>query len=334
MILLPELEPIKSEYEALSHAPLRVVLNLKPNSPLVTYEPPILDNLLGGALVQERFENPQLPETPEAYEIPLPLACLWRDDRELPLWAATYFSPVGASVADVHYQHRKLQDGDYSKNKGGKPLKLSGANGRWQERRTPLPVMVCHQWEAFAIGSPQEIARLLEGVTAVGKRRGAGMGEVESWEVLPAEIGSASDLLIRDGKLTRAIPVNSEHLLAPYKPSERPQSSVGWTPPQWKPTLFSSGWRCGAPVEIDFYEQADQLGRGHRAAMAQAAAVVDELRVSQYPVSAERLGERIERCRRTVGRIISSLQNDFGAPVEFRSRQGWVLVDKNWRLTI
>ncbi len=113
------------------------------------------------------------------------------------------------------------------------------------ERRVPLPVKACDVWQAWCIGVGDEIARLLQPLRHVGKRRSAGFGEVQRWI-----IESADDFqLVHEGRLMRSMPALAlPELLPEYMPAEAP-APVGWTPPQWKPALFAPGWWPGTPVE-------------------------------------------------------------------------------------
>ncbi|HEY0659353.1 MAG TPA: hypothetical protein VGD05_12800, partial [Pyrinomonadaceae bacterium] len=249
MILLPELADYKHRYQKGEHQPLRITMRLRNNAPLADYDPVCLDNLLAGAVVREAFHTNQMPPSNAPYDLPVPLSCLWRSADDLPLYAATYFAPLGEPERDSIYHHRRLQSGAFSRGKNGE-LKLSGSVGRFMERRLPLPVKICRDWEAYCFGEAKEILRLLEQISFVGKRRNAGFGEIDEWIVEP--LAQLENLLVRENKLTRSIPADSctAGLLGGYEILVAPEL-VGWTPPQWRPSLFRAGWRVGSPVEID-----------------------------------------------------------------------------------
>ncbi len=243
MIDYPALEPYVDLYNGLEGEPLCITLELVPGSRIAGYDPVNLDNLLARAVVDEATGGHGLPATPEAYRLPVPLRCLWRSPEGLPLWAATPFFPVGDHVADVAYWHKRAQTGEFTCTKTGR-FAIRSTQGRWMERRVPLPTTVCDRWQAWCIGDAGEISRLLTSLTHVGKKRSTGFGEVRRWRI---ESAPSFDL-VRDGQLTRAMPAAAlSELLPGYQIPEEP-APVGWTPPQWKPSLFAPGWWPGAMV--------------------------------------------------------------------------------------
>lgn len=247
----PALQPYAERYAALQHVPLRVVATLRDGAPLAAYDPVNLDNLLARAVVHQATRGALLPESPTPYALPVPLKCLWRSEQGLPLWACTPFRPEGQGVGDVTYWHKRAQPGTWTKGS------LNFRNGRWMERRVPLPTIICQRWVAEAEGDPQEVARLLRGLAFVGKKRSQGLGEVESWTVEPLE----SFALVRDGRLTRALPLLAVSLLGGAMP-EGGTVPVAWTPPQWMPRLFVPGWWPGTRVlafERDWFAEVEGL---------------------------------------------------------------------------
>ena len=243
MIEYEPLRPYAERYAEIAAVPLRVVLTLRPGSRLAGYDPLNLDNLLARAVVDEATEGRGLPSTPQAYRLPAPLVCLWREPESgLPLWAATPFTPMGESAPDISYWHKRAQPGRLTGTRSGQ-FAISSTAGRWMERRVPLPTVVATEWVADAEGDPQEVARLLSTLAWVGKRRSNGFGEVLAWSVEPL----SGFRLVRDGRLTRPLPAGAGALLGTQKPEGEP-APIGWTPPQWKPDLFRLGWWTGTPV--------------------------------------------------------------------------------------
>jgi hypothetical protein len=229
--------------------PLVVTAVLLPGSALVSYDPLNLDNLLARAVVDEALAGRGLPllAASDAYALPIPLRCLWRDEQGLPLWAATPFAPAGAVARDVHYWHKRLQSGAWTAGRGGR-LSLASAHGRWMERRVPQPALVAERFVARAVGDPAEVARLLGRITHLGKKRGAGFGAVARWEVAESDAPFALVADTGDGpRLTRSLPAAAVRLLDGGLP-DGPPALVGWTPPQWAPWLFAPGWWPGTPV--------------------------------------------------------------------------------------
>jgi len=249
MIQYDALRSYFERYAALEMQPLRISFELYADSCLAGYDPLHLDNLLAFCVVEEATQGRGLPNTPEAYELPVPLRCLWRSPDGFPLWAATQFAPVGLSAKDIVYWHKRAQSGEWTKTKSGR-FAIRSTQGRWMERRVPLPATVCHEFEATCIGNADEIARLLTPMAFIGKRS---LGEVECWHVSRLTRDERSPLagdfgLVRDGRLTRALPALALELLPIGQVPDGLPAPVGWTPPQWKPSLFAPGWWAGTSV--------------------------------------------------------------------------------------
>jgi len=241
----PALAPYQERYAGLETVPLKVTLWLRPGAGLCYYDPLNLDNLLARLVVDEATQGQGLPHEPTGcYRLPVPLKALWHSPEGLPLYACTPLLPVGFVAGDTQYFHKRAQSCRWTCGLKG-VFRLATNKGRWMERRIPIRVQVCEEWAALAVGNPQEIARLLAGVTAIGKHRNRGQGEVNL--AAPAEVSPAEGFdLVSGGMLTRRVPVGAMHLL-PGVPEETP-GLVGWTPPQWKSALWQPGWREGVAV--------------------------------------------------------------------------------------
>ncbi len=246
-VALPNLNAVAARYAALPLRPLRVVLTLEDGSNLVSYDPLNLDNLLARVVLEEIGEGRSgyQPADDEYLAIPVPLAVLWREPGSgLPLYAAAPFVAEGVQADDVVYWHKRPQEGAFTRTKSGAwSPKQSGL--RYSERRIPTPVVVAERWTAACVGNPEEVSRLLGGVTAVGKRRGAGHGVVREWQV---EAAPSFALVGEDGRLARNLPEDARLLLGEGRWPEGEAAPLGWTPPQWRPALFRPGWRLGTPV--------------------------------------------------------------------------------------
>lgn len=244
MIICDALIRYAEQYREMDRSiPMWIIAVLKPGSPVAGYDPIHLDNLLARAVVNEATRGSGLADNNEAYELPIPLQCFWRSEEGFPLWASTVFSPVGEHGADTVYWHKRSISGRWTGTKSG-VLNIKTVAGRWMERRVPVPAIVANAWEAWCIGNPNEVARLLKGIRFLGKRRSVGFGEIDHWDIVPAEIES---LLISDGRLTRPVPLAAAEVLGANLPEDS-LALVGWTPPQWKPSLFSPGWWAGSVV--------------------------------------------------------------------------------------
>lgn len=262
LVRYPLLEQYINRYEndaALHMEPLTITIHLRPGAQLAGYDPLNLDNLLARAVVDEATQGRGLPNSREPYWLPVPLQCLWRSPEGLPLWASSVFRPVGPEIKDTFYWHKRQQKGEFTRAKSGRFAPRS-TQGRWMERRVPLPALVVERLEATCCGNREEITRLLAGLDFIGKRRAIGFGEVAQITVASA----AAFSLVQAGRLVRPFPALALELLD----GQLPQGSaapVGWTPPQWKPSLFAVGWWAGTPVgefrplDIDYFGGPDGL---------------------------------------------------------------------------
>lgn len=244
MIEHPALLPYVERYAGAHCEPLGIRLYLEVGSQLAGYDSLHLDNLLARCVVNEATGWDGLPPEngQEGYLLPVPLARLWTDARGYPLWAATPFAPGPGAEGDVQYWHKRQQSGRWTRTARG-TFSIPPARGRWMERRVPAPTVVAPYWEATCLGNAREIAHLLEQMRYVGKRRAAGLGAVDHWEIAAVEGFS----LVHEGRLMRPLPALAVGLLDGMMPQEAP-APVGWTPPQWMPGLWAPGWWAGTEV--------------------------------------------------------------------------------------
>jgi len=258
MIVLSEFDRHRQRYAELSRnlEPLQVTVVYKQGASRVNYNPQSLDNLLASQVVRQAGLD-GLPDNPDCYDIPLPLKCLWRNSEGWPLWAASYFWPESETFQWSMVQHKRSIKGEWSKGRGKKKsLALNRASGKHKEKRMPIPAetSVTGRYTATAIGNFDAVCELLENVTQLSGRRGIGMGEIGHFEV---SIVETVDVLVIGNKLARAIPAEAVSVLPQYvRIVDNYVPSVGWTPPQWKPTLFSSGWFAGVSVEVEYFAAA------------------------------------------------------------------------------
>lgn len=242
MIAIPELADAGARYANLPVEPLRVTCTLRPGGSVAGFEMPCLDGLLAGALVREVLAGRDLDDARDGYDIPLPLRCLWRDTRGLPLWAATPLRPVGLTAEDTVYCHKRQQPGTSTAHPKGRFV-ITPSMARYTERRIPVPTTVCAALEATCIGHAPEVARLLGHIASLGKRRNIGFNEVERWTIAPAEGWGWID---EDGRLARSLPAAAGVPLGVRGAGD--VIPIGWTPPPWKPSLLLVGWPAGTEV--------------------------------------------------------------------------------------
>lgn len=250
MIHIDKLDEIGKEFAQLCYEPLLVRAVMKPGAYLCDYEPIHFDSLLAKAVILAVLHSVTLPDSDEAYWLPLPLKALWFDENGLPLWASSIMQPFGNSVRSTHYLHKRNSRLTFSNS-----AKLETRKGRWMERRQPIPIRVFGDnsgIEARVIGDALLIEELISQWKMIGKHRSRGFGEVLRWEIKPAQFDNVWE---NDGKLIKPMPVECGLVQC----LERPQR-IGWTPPQWKPALFRYGWRVGTMVNnTDFFSAIDKL---------------------------------------------------------------------------
>lgn len=234
MIRLPELEELTASYAALPMEPMRVIASLKQHSHLVAYDQMYLEGILAWCVVRLATGGRGVVDTPLPYWIPLPLdVAAWIDG--MPLWRSSVFLAEDRAESDTVYHHKRIINARHSSNGN-----LKTNVGRWMERRVPVPTQVTptNRYVAYAVGHIETVARLLDYIAFLGKRRNIGFGEVAQWTI---EACPPNDVFVRDGALAHALPAAYEH----DYPIDSAPTLVGWTPPAWKPSLQRLGWPVG-----------------------------------------------------------------------------------------
>jgi hypothetical protein len=235
----PEIELYAARYEDIASTPLRVTAHLAHGVPVIAYDPPSLDGLLSWAVVHEATGGRMLPELVggAAYRLPVPLQPIaWVDG--LPVWAATPLLADGESAEDSVVECKRTQTGRWTRGKGGK-FSIDPASGRWRARMIPRPALIADRLASRCVGDGDEIARLLQKVTHIGKRRSSGGGLIERWTV---ETGQPWKW-IENGRLTRSAPAELGPRLG-LEIGDAP-SLVAWTSPYWHRGLWRDGWPVG-----------------------------------------------------------------------------------------
>jgi hypothetical protein len=90
--------------------------------------------------------------------------------------------------------------------------------GRFKEKRIPMPAQIASTWTTTCIGNAEEIARLLQSVDAVGKKRNA---RVSRWTIRQVEAFSF------------ARPVPAAYIHEREKAFPPDVQLAAWTPPYW-----------------------------------------------------------------------------------------------------
>lgn len=252
MIQHPDIHALTAGYVTLPMTLLRITAEMRTGAHIARYDPVMFDGLLAAAVVRDATHGQGLPKTGDPYDIPLPLKCLWRSPEGLPLWAASCLWPREPHFADVIYLHKRAQTGEFTAGRNGR-YSIQVSTGRWMERRVPTPTTLAAQGDAYAIGNADELQRLLNMISHIGKRRGAGLGEVRAWHIEECD-GIMADfgvhcVVIRDGVLSRPVPAGAVGALGLHDLIDEPPSLLcGWTPPYWFGATMSPGWRAGTPL--------------------------------------------------------------------------------------
>jgi CRISPR type IV-associated protein Csf3 len=117
------------------------------------------------------------------------------------------------------------------------PATAGGSSGRFRPRVTPVLTVPATRIAWTAVGSRDEVARLLSDIPAIGARRGAGEGAVLEWRVRahsPAE-GAWHFVHVNPwvGRLSRPLPAECAHH-AGFQAS--PTARAGLRPPLLHPS--------------------------------------------------------------------------------------------------
>lgn len=169
-----------------------------------------LDGLLASVLFTRRRRGE--PGTPGAREhsippdLPLPLArCRRGPDWH---WAATCSYPVGGQPRPEVRQWAAAVDHRHLEHTAGRlPQLLSSRQGRYRNQWMPVLVTVCPAVTWHAVGDRDGVAELLAELTAIGKKRGSGEGQVLAWSVTSVDLDEfTAGHLHPDGTLGRAAP--------------------------------------------------------------------------------------------------------------------------------
>jgi hypothetical protein len=215
-------------YAALAKAP--VIITARLVTPVLHAEAQIthLDGILSAAAITDH-------PAPSAWDlvaiVPLPLELAWVSPQGLPLWACTPLMPVDAGLVSREYWHKRYPS--HRAELGDKQSANTSA-GRWREYRVPVAAHAVDRLHALAIGNADELRRLLDGVTHIGKKGSMGYGRVACWSITTATHTLADVLALRP------VPVSAGLVDAAHVDPQR-----GWTPPYW----YAPHWTdCAVPA--------------------------------------------------------------------------------------
>lgn len=186
----------------MSYKPLKITFYLDGTG--VYYDPaePIhLDALLAWCLAPFHCKGEAPTRDEEPYDIPLPLA-KWRIG-EVWGWRASALFPDGDTAESLQFWRKKFRQSRIELTKGSPSL----INGIYREYNVPLPLLLCRQMIAFAVGDHRRVHQILrKNVKYLGKKRVYGKGKVVDIAVDTIEQDNS---LIRDGIAMRFLPSNT-----------------------------------------------------------------------------------------------------------------------------
>lgn len=206
----------------LAMIPLRVEVDLADS--VVTYNGLHFDAILSYAVVEAVTRGAMLPPQSPYIEIPLPLAVLWRNRNDVPLYASTDLTPRGASVSAVRYWHKRSLEPSMSR----KSIRVT--KGVHKEKRVPMPTIHAQTLTADVIGNGDELARLLATVTSIGKKRNSA-GAVLRWRIYEVD---RFRLVDDAGFARRPLPVTYQLKRGQPVPLAAGQH-ISFSPPYWHP---------------------------------------------------------------------------------------------------
>jgi len=118
---------------------------------------------------------------------------------------ACSFNTIPPISEYVMHWHKRFDDQlEQHIDFAGKRGKVDIKSGKNKAYRMPLVVQLFDRLEWFAVGDLEAVQDLVLGITHLGKKSSQGLGAVNYWTV---EEWPEDWSFVRDGKLTRAIPI-------------------------------------------------------------------------------------------------------------------------------
>lgn len=237
LLVAPEL----SSPSPLDFQPLRVIAHMATGVACATPWGIALDGLLASELraIQKQLLEGLGSDITSAMDDANP------PDLRLPLarctispqwhWAATCGFPEDPSIRpDVHTWTGRIDARHADHTSHYQPATVDQQRGRYKAHRMPLLVTPTRRLTWFAIGDAEAIQTLLEGITAIGKKRSQGEGHVLAWEVIPTPLDDFTAAhCYPDGTLGRPTP---PECLAGRSNLHTHLGSAGLRPPYMHPS--------------------------------------------------------------------------------------------------
>lgn len=131
-------------------------------------------------------------------DIPIPIADVELDGAQIAL--VSWAQPHPEALEDVRFRRRRLRTDAI-----GGDLVVRMNQGSFKTTQLPTPTLATPYVDFHADGDLDLLRILLSDVAAIGRARAGGLGRILGFELL-SRAGSA---LVRDGRLTRTVPVDT-----------------------------------------------------------------------------------------------------------------------------
>lgn len=183
----------------MSYKPMKIIFHLDGTG--VYYDPaePIhLDALLAWGIAPFHCKGEAPTRDEEPFDIPLPLE-KWKLNNSWG-WCASALFPDGDTAEALQFWRKKFRQSRIELTKGSPSL----TNGTYREYNAPLPLILCKQMIAYAVGDRRQVYQILKRhVKYLGKKRAYGKGAVLD---IAIEIIGENYSLFRDGQTMRWLP--------------------------------------------------------------------------------------------------------------------------------
>lgn len=169
-----------------------MTVKLETLKPIAGADHPHLDGILANAVCKDlNLGWIDVPHDSVLF-VPTPLSVeRWID--ELPLWSCNHFEAVESEVRYTRYTQKSGDNpttlpAQTATLERPKPMRLpSSQNGQYQHYLLPLRTEMADYWETTCLGNLDEVRRLLNLITSVGKKKKPGYGSVARWTVEPID---------------------------------------------------------------------------------------------------------------------------------------------------
>lgn len=174
-------------------------------------EPTHLDSLLAFACAAHHCSGEAPGRNDPPMDIPLPLQ-RWHLGGTWG-WCASALFPVGQTAETVQFWRSRFRQNRVELTAGSPNL----TNATYRDWNCPMPLLLCHEMEAFCVGERREVRHeLLRSIRHLGKKAAMGKGVVNDVIVERVEEDFS---LVREGRAMRWLPdAEGTRLVRPRPP--------------------------------------------------------------------------------------------------------------------